>query len=500
MNLATAPGDTVQIPAGSSSWTSGVSWTNTGGILLGAGSLSTTGGGDATVITDNISGSSNLKVMDLQGLSEIAGITVQSGTGSVKDSGTVRVGQTTNLKIHHCHFDTSSDSNYQVVQFGGGVRGVMYECIVDLVDLNGLYFYNGRSDPEDENDEQGNYEWTQPTAFGTSDYFYIEDCVFNNEDAGRIWDGFTAAKVVVRFCTVVNGGLSEAHATGHSPDDRGTRSQEIYGNSVTTTLGATGPSFAGVDFSSGTGLAWGNSWDGAYKHCILLNVTRKNNDTYGQSATPNGWGYAGTAFNGTGSNWDGGTFNGTSTSDGYPCLDMPGRGAGDLLVGLHPNKVNNTTGTIRWPNQAHEPIYMWNNTGTFASGWGGSALNNNTGGRAAANRDYYAQASGIQTNATTPFNGTSGTGWGTLANRPTTCTTGVAYWATDQGDWNTSASNPYGVNQSGNSGVLYVATATDTWSLYYEPYTYPHPLRSDQEPTGNINFSGTLTVGTLAVG
>lgn len=34
----------------------------------------------------------------------------------------------------------------------------------------------------------------------------------------------------------------------------------------------------------------------------------------------------------------------------------------------------------------------------------------------------------------------------------------------------------------------------------YSKFTYPHPLRSDQEPTGNINFSGTLTVGTLTVG
>lgn len=30
MNLANSPGDTVIIPAGSSNWTTGVSWTNTG--------------------------------------------------------------------------------------------------------------------------------------------------------------------------------------------------------------------------------------------------------------------------------------------------------------------------------------------------------------------------------------------------------------------------------------------------------------------------------------
>jgi len=76
----------------------------------------------------------------------------------------------------------------------------------------------------------------------------------------------------------------------------------------------------------------------------------------------------------------------------------------------------------------------------------------------------------LQTNSTTPFNGTAtiGFGHGTLANRPTTCTTGVGYWATDQGNWNQSG--------SGGQGQLYVCTATNTWTLSYTPYTYPHPL------------------------
>jgi hypothetical protein len=128
---------------------------------------------------------------------------------------------------------------------------------------------------------------------------------------------------------------------------------------------------------------------------------------------------------------------------------------------------------------------------------------NNTGGRVVANRDYYPSASGIQTNATTPFDGTVGTGWGTLARRPTTCTPGVAYFATDQGSWNTSTSNPYGVQQNGADGVLYKCTATNTWTLYYTPYTYPHPLQGAVSAPTNVTLpviTGTTTEGQTLTG
>jgi hypothetical protein len=58
------------------------------------------------------------------------------------------------------------------------------------------------------------------------------------------------------------------------------------------------------------------------------------------------------------------------------------------------------------------------------------------------------------------FNGSSGVGVGPLSARPATCTKGVGYWATD-------------------TKTLYRATATNVWTAYYTPYTYPHPLRTD---------------------
>lgn len=71
------------------------------------------------------------------------------------------------------------------------------------------------------------------------------------------------------------------------------------------------------------------------------------------------------------------------------------------------------------------------------------------------------------------FDGTSGVGVGLIANRPATCTTGVAYWATDE-------------------NKLYKATDTDTWTEYYTPYTYPHPLTYGAEPGDPIPYGGNI--------
>lgn len=479
---ALTAGDIIDIPAGSFSWTGQVVGSPPANVTLRGAGTSATGGGDVTTITDNYASSASVFVLTVPatGTCRVTGITFKDSSEGTKTNGIFRFEGSGNLRIDHCRFVGELSSGEKItVQFGAGVFGVMDDCIGDFTDLRGMYFKNGRNG----GGSNGDYEWSLATGFGSADFFFLEDNVFNGYSTGASWsarilDGYDAARVVVRFNDLNKICLWEQHPVGHSGNGRGPRAMEGYGN-LCTTDGSKEPNSAGCDMQSGTGLIWGNSWNLVYKSVYKFRVTRSGPDVggYSQSATPTGWGYAGNYYNGTGSNWDGGTYNGTDLVGGYPCLDQPGRGQGDLLSGDHPSKVNSVFGVIRWPRQALEPIYVWNNTGSYVSGWGGAQYNTDAA-RIVSDRDYYEQASAIQTTSSSPFNGTTGTGWGTLANRPTTCTTGVAYFATDQGSWNQSTSNTYGVDQSGADGVLYVATATNTWTAYYTPYTYPHPLRS----------------------
>lgn len=398
----------------------------------------------------------------------------------------------------------------------------------------GVYGFNGGVYPTD---GYGDTSWATDSEFGsagTSTVYYVEDNTFVvPSGAPWIWahDGWIGERVVFRFNTVVGASINN-HGTESSGRWRGGRSVEIYANAISYGNGATGAPDGVIGLRSGTGYIWQNTitgttvggnpthfgtftsprqngYDNAYsmwKGCVPSSGWDDPEATVYDSGTHNGGNGVQDVLTDTTKNWtpdntwvgytlvntdvpnaggiviastattittttslEGTHANTWDSGDNYQirkmrsCLDQSARGKGDVISGDPPNQVNVTLGNIvAWPRQAREPIYAWGNTffgapAAFASGSPSITV---------ANVDYF--------NGTAGFDGTSGIGSGTLASRPATCTTGVGYWATDQGSWNAGTNSNYT-----GQGVLYTCTSTNTWTLSYTPYPYPHPLRGE---------------------
>jgi hypothetical protein len=355
----------------------------------------------------------------------------------------------------------------------------------------------------------GDNSWAQPDNLGTAQAVYVEDSVFNitNADSvGSVACDAHGARVVIRHNTLPFIGT---HGTDSSGRARSCRLMEVYNNTITDNGTAVGQA---EQLRGGTELFFNNTITptqrGSYGGILALEIYREANQFRPWGASSNG--YKG-ACDGTstfdkndGKVYDSGTAGTASDTDwlsdlskswkpdqwvgyslrnksvpwgasigsntattittykqsqggsphtftrgdsyqilkAYPCLDQPGRGAGDYMSGGGSGLPPTPTG---WPNQAIDPIYAWNNTksGTLTTAIRAYYTH------AQANRDYY--------DWTNTFDGTTGVGEGLLSARPATCTPLVAYWATD-------------------TNTLYQCATPNTWTRYYTPYTYPHPL------------------------
>jgi hypothetical protein len=483
-NSITSSTTAVTIPAGTCTWTSAVSLTVPSGstalTIAGQGSVGSTDSlgnptaySDNTVVVDNMAGSSQLLTITTASsctLFRLTGITFKGGTGGVKDPTIGIRGNCHSVRVDHNHALMSTYSNgggSQQFRFTGWLYGVFDHNLCDdnlgISECWDIWHdgYNGGS--------YGDGSWAAATNLGSSNFMFFENNTVNQGWYAQ--DCMSGGRGVVRYNTF-NQAQLQTHPLAGGNRQRGCRAQEVYknvmngGSSCNGSSGFNNCDFNGYWLSGGTGVFWGNSIPvvnssagSGYQWLITAHSMRVNNNTYGQTATPNGWGYCGTqsGLAGDGSKWDG---NQNATT-GYPCMDDPGRGvesSGPVNSQAWPNALNSATGTIASTQQALEPFYEW------LDGVNGlyTPVPNNPGGPLSIQDGVLTQNVDIYT-WTSNFTGASGVGSGALASRPSTCTTNVTYWATDQ-------------NQ------LYKCTSANAWSLYYTPYVYPHPLDSSTAP------------------
>jgi len=516
------------IPGGTCDWSAGIGFSAPAGsttiTIQGQGSTTgsdgfgnPTGYNDQTNLQINSGTASivNFSGSAAQTLFRVTGLTIQilsgtSGCSTVFGGGQNTPAPTPFLRVDHNHFTTTQNGICQIQTFGAAWGVVDHNVITQPISTSSAQsvtnFWRVGAGWTGDGFASGGYTWNQPTGWGTNQFLFFENNFFTG---GYINDCSSGGKQVFRYNTIVHA-IEQGHeGTG---DFRGCRATEYYQNNVTCDANNAGV----ASTRNGTMLVWGNTTKGCSAQLVGLNNDRTNGHTFGK---PPDWGYCGTqgVYPGP-SPWDG-----NSNSAGYPCVDQPGRGQSDYIFGSaygfgEPMRANvtlkmcptsSTTGSGgaltcpagyvigntspgggSWPRNALEPVYEWMDAAQGQVGGDCNPLN------CLPNRDYYQESIGqaAQSSPTSPFNGSAGTGHGTLSNRPTTCTAGpggqfaagppriggspgVAYWATDE-------------------NTLYVCTATNTWSLYYEPYTHPHPLiaggTSGNAPAPPTNISATV--------
>jgi hypothetical protein len=463
-------GTVVVVPSGDCVWSTSLNYIQTNSFTLqGAGAIMPSGGSDSTIIEDAVNhGGADPPLLEVQTIPgktfRLTGIAFKTNSGNTSTptyNGAVRVnGSSTSVRVDHNHF------NQIYLNFQGCANGVVDHNQFDagFPEENQERFGGGSCNGDTSGD--GNGSWAEASNFGSSQFMYVENNSFQMVPTTSTYDSVAfdcnaGGRIAFRYNTLGYHVALQSHGTGGGVDNRGCRALEIYNNTATFSSNPTADNFSMlVQLEAGSSLWWGNTMTG-FITFIEADVVRANNTTYAQAATPSGWGYCGTSFGP--SNWDQ-----NSSSNGHLCLDSVGAGQGDLLTGTFPNKVDSVTGTVTWPHQVSDPVYVWNNTYNAVPQESRDAFWSNypTPAVVSENKDYYLQLPNQGESVT--FNGSAGIGQGTLAARPSSCTPGVGYWATDQGSWNQSG--------SGGQGELFVCTSTNTWTLHYTPYTYPHPL------------------------
>jgi hypothetical protein len=448
-------GDSVTFPSGTHSY----NWNSF--VTIGNKSISLVGrGAGVTTLNDSTGAGALFKINGTTKLPRITGLTF-SGDSVGNDYAAIDIRVVSSAPAKGFRID------HNAFNYVHGNRVIWVDNAYGVIDNNEfnasekyialLVRENNTGDFPGGVGYNGNVSWARGSEFGTDNAVFFEDNTVTFGDCeSQAIDSDFGSRVVVRYNDFVNTTIG-MHGPGQAPS-RGALQNEFYGNTIEVTSGCSRYYQDAIYVNSGTGLMFFNRSFGAgedetimrfqiqhYRDNVLTASTiDKSFDVQcdGETHTPR-------------------VDGNTADMHGYPCGDQPGFD-GELL------------------SQFSSPLYCWGNKNldTLQKFLAPSTSGSGYIQHVVENRDFY--------NQNVSFDGTSGIGAGALGSRSLTCAAGVGYWATSQ---TAAIADMSGVNPAAPiSGTFYKATATNTWTEYYTPYTYPHPLRGAIKGICNIRI------------
>lgn len=439
--------DTINVLAGSATWASSLTLAK-GVTLAGAGSGSTLITSNTTMIVGapdatSIANSDSIKITGFSfNGNNTAGIFLhlqgESGITGTKPYRYYVIGN--NIFKNQVAGTSNGVITAADANENGELRGVIYGNTFDRCDITIRAFSNN------DTGEASNTAFNQYSAsLGTEDNLYFENNTIHwSSSQGTSNPGWSetgqGGRLAMRYNTYdfTNDGapgseLNDVHGfQGWPGGNTGTVITEKYGNTYTGVH-----QFRCLDFRGGIGMVFDNSFTGT-GGCDM--------EVYGESAT----------------NFCPASISPTPTN--YNPLVSAMYAFNNPQNGTNMAVVNGFGGAFACTISENNSGSVGSTGSTSQGGW----WNFNAGCTTSA------CATGIGTGTTAP------TG---------TCTKGTGFWA---------ASTP-GATVDPNviqNAKFYQCSATNTWTLYYTPYTYPHPLSAYG---GLVSVKGNVAISSVAV-
>jgi hypothetical protein len=473
---ATHDGDTITIPAGTFTWSTGVRFPRPDQpvkaiTLQGAGAGS-------TIIKDNVQGTQLIMwTLAANANSRLTGIDFQDGG---RASPAFAPGG-----VLHIAGDNRNGGTFRYDHCKQSVKGpIVCDAVIGVIDHNAFpadvwtppiypdaYIWNGL--------DFGDGAWADPTGFGTDRFLFIEDNVFTKQTPATyaITDSEGGGRFVIRYNQILNGGLVANHGTESTGRPRGGRAIEVYNN---TFEGGGINKFVG-DLRSGCLLFHDNTVSGYWG--FLANYELKNMRGVWNFAP---WGGA------DGTNpWDANDptvyFTGTVTGVSGATVTIAGANFPNYsLYVLRRTSDVGGSGTINYAEIDSNTA----TTMTYKGSGYGPAMSCAIGDTIQVRKVNFAldqpgRARGSLVTGNPPV--VPG-GWNNQVTEP------CYSWnnrCTDNGNANVPIALGAGVK---NNGIMVNGSAMPE----YTPYTYPHPLVSGASPTPTATASPSATATATA--